>query len=152
MTLHTTLSVLVKKKTPAAAERQPPRRGRVAVPRPPDRATLGVPGERMGANSQLGERGASKRALSRTGRSLPGKESDARERRGFQYFRRCLLPGVAPTLASRSKTPGIFETRIPFFLAKMRNNYFLKRGVAFCMCTKYFEVYTVPVRNFLGEF
>ena len=55
--IFTTESVLVGFRKPAALERHPTARGRATVPRPSHTAALGVPGERTGANAQLGEGG-----------------------------------------------------------------------------------------------
>ena len=63
---------------PAAPERHRTPHGRTAVARPPHTAFLGVPGERTGAASQLGERGAWEGALAGTDRSVPGKGADPR--------------------------------------------------------------------------
>ena len=89
--------------TRVAAERPPSPRGRAAVPRASYTAALGVPSERTGGNSQLGNRAASKGTLPGMGRLLPGKEGDPRQRRGLQHFRRSFPSGVAHTLTSTFK-------------------------------------------------
>ena len=60
--------------------------GTTTVPRPPHTSALGVPGEKNAADARLGERGAWRGAHPGTGRSLPGKGADPRERRDFPTF------------------------------------------------------------------
>ena len=70
-------------KTAASPERLSTPLGTTTVPRPPHTSALWVPGERIAADARLGERGAWRGALPGTGRSLPGKGADPRERRDF---------------------------------------------------------------------
>ena len=68
-----------------------------AAPRPPHTAAQGVIGEKTPPNARLGERGASKGALSTADGSLGPRrttERMPREKQGFLHFRRRVPPGI----------------------------------------------------------
>ena len=75
-------------KSPASPVRHPTPFGTTTVPRPPHTSALGVPGERIAADTRLGERGAWIGALVGTDRSFSGNGTGTRERKGSQHIRK----------------------------------------------------------------
>ena len=120
-------------KSAASPVRHPTLFGTTTVPRPPHTSALGVPGERIAADARLGERGAWRRALPGTDRSLPGKGADPRQRRDSQHIRRHFPPRIAPILTSRQHFNTKFNMQVSihsnfkkFFLHKYQYFVFQK--------------------------
>lgn len=92
--LHNYVNNSIAPRKTVSNERYPTPRDRTGFHAHPTRQPSPPPAERTGAPAQPGERGASKEALPGTGRSLPGKETDPRQRRVLKNNRKRSPPGV----------------------------------------------------------